>query len=101
MLNVFCIQLRSSDDVRDNVRTASALIRRAKDHGAELIATPEMTSLLDKRPGALLIKTKPEAEDEALAAFRMLALKLRVWLLIGSLPIRVAPEKCANRCFLI
>ncbi len=100
-LNVACVQLCSSDDVHENIETASALIRDAKKNGAELVATPEMTSLLDGHPGALLQKSKSEEQDEALAALQKLAAELDIWLLIGSLPIRVAPEKCVNRSFLI
>ena len=100
-LNVACVQLCSSDDVHENVATAGEFIRRAKKGGADLVATPEMTSLVDHRPGALFPKTKSETEDEALAALRKLAAELEVWLLIGSLPIRVTSEKCANRSFLI
>jgi predicted amidohydrolase len=60
-----------------------------------------MTSLMDMRKGALLAKTVSEERDEALAAFRVLAAELGVHLLIGSLPIRVSEEKCANRSFLL
>jgi predicted amidohydrolase len=60
-----------------------------------------MTSLIDRKPGALFAKAKAEADDEALASFRALAAELNVWLLIGSLPIRVSQGKCANRSYLI
>jgi predicted amidohydrolase len=100
-LQVACIQLCSSDDVAANVEAASALIRRAKKDGAGFIATPEMTSLMDIRQGALRAKTHAEADDQALAAFRALASELSLWLLIGSLPIRVGPDTCANRSFFI
>ena len=41
-----CVQLRSSDDVAENIRIASALIREAKAQGADFIATPENTTLM-------------------------------------------------------
>ncbi len=100
-LKVACIQLCSGDEVAANVEAASTLIRRAKADGASFVATPEMTSLMDIRSGALRTKTRPEAEDQALAAFRALASELELWLLVGSLPIRVGPDRCANRSFLI
>ncbi len=100
-ISVACVQLCSSDNLRENIATASALIREAKAQGAELIATPEMTSLLDRRPGAVLRQAKSEEEDEALAAFCALAQELDVWLVIGSLPIRAAEDKCTNRSLLI
>jgi predicted amidohydrolase len=100
-IKVACVQMCSSDDVRENIAAASALIRQAKNDGAEFIATPEMTSLLDKRPEALFQKARSEDEDEALQAFRKLSAELQVWLLIGSLPIKISGDKCANRSFLL
>jgi predicted amidohydrolase len=84
-----------------NIISASASIHEAAEQGAKLIATPEMTSLMDMRKGALLGKAVPEADDPALAAFRELAAELKVHLLIGSLPVRLSEQKCANRSFLI
>jgi predicted amidohydrolase len=100
-LNVACIQLRSGTEVNANVAAASALIRQAAGDGADLIATPEMTSLLDRKPGAVFAASTTEAADPALAAFRALAGELKIWLLIGSLPIWVDDTRCANRSFLI
>jgi predicted amidohydrolase len=49
----------------------------------------------------LFERTRPEAEDTALAAFRALAAELDIALLIGSLAVKVAPDRLANRSFLI
>jgi predicted amidohydrolase len=100
-LNVACIQMRSSDDIDDNIAAASALIRLARAEGAQFAATPEMTSLMDQRPGALAAKVVAEADDRALKAFRALAVETGMTLLLGSLPIRVGPDLCANRSFLV
>lgn len=105
-VNVACVQMRSGVHPAANVDAASALIRQAAADGAQLIATPEMTSLLDRKPGAAFAKSTSEDRDVALAAFRALAADLKIWLLIGSLPIRaddIKPDdnKCVNRSFLI
>lgn len=96
-----CIQMRSGVDVMANVAAASALVREAAAAGATLVATPEMTTLLDRRPGMLLEQARSEDEDPALPAFRALAAELGITLLIGSIPIRVSQQQCANRSFLI
>lgn len=96
-----CVQLRSSDDVEDNIRTASTLIREAKTRGAEFVATPENTTLMAADGGAKLENSFPEEQDPALPRFRSLAKELSIWLLIGSLAIRVSDAKTANRSFLI
>jgi predicted amidohydrolase len=93
--------MRTGLDVAANIAAASALIREAKSKGADFVATPEMTSLFEAETDALFAKTMPEGEDVALAAFRNLAAEQKVWLLIGSLPIKVAERQCANRSFLL
>jgi deaminated glutathione amidase len=42
-----CVQMRTGLDVAANVDAATALIREAKAKGAQLVATPEMTSLFE------------------------------------------------------
>lgn len=101
LLKVACIQMRSGTDVAENITSASAAIRQAAGQGAQLIATPEMTTLLDRRPGASWEKSTTEEADLGLAAFRKLASELKVTLLIGSIAIRASEGKCANRSFLI
>jgi predicted amidohydrolase len=93
--------MRSSDDVAENVRTASDFIREAHAKGAQFIATPENTTLMAPDGGAKLASSFSEEHDPALPAFRALAEELGVWLLIGSLAIKVSAAKTANRSFLI
>lgn len=96
-----CVQLRSSDDVAENIRTASELIREARAKGADFVATPENTTLMAPDGGAKLERSYAEDADPALPAFRALAEELGIWLLIGSLAIKVSDTKTANRSFLI
>ncbi|MGZ6021458.1 MAG: carbon-nitrogen hydrolase family protein [Rhizomicrobium sp.] len=96
-----CVQLRSSDDVQENIRTTSELIREAKRKGAQFVATPENTTLRAPDGGAKLERSFDEAHDPALPAFSALAEELGIWLLVGSLAIKVSDTKTANRSFLI
>jgi predicted amidohydrolase len=96
-----CVQLRSSDDVAENIRTTSAFVREAHSKGAQFIATPENTTLMAPDGGAKLAQSYDEATDPALPVFRALAEELGIWLLIGSLAIKVSETKTANRQFLI
>ncbi|MEZ5937901.1 MAG: carbon-nitrogen hydrolase family protein [Hyphomonadaceae bacterium] len=100
-IQVACVQMRSGKGIDANIADASELIRKAAAGGAQLIVTPEMTSLLDKAPGATFAASIAEDEDRALQAFRSLAKDVGAWLVIGSLPIRVSDTRCANRQFLI
>jgi predicted amidohydrolase len=104
-IKVACVQMRSGTDVAGNIEAAAALIREAAGQGAELIATPEMTTLLDRKPGAVWEKSTAEDVDPGLKAFRILARELERTLLIGSIAVRAEggeeTRKCANRSFLI
>ena len=100
-LKVGCVQLRCSDDVAENVRTAAGLIRDAHKMGAQFIGTPENTSLMAADGGAKLEKTVSEQDDKALPQFASLAEELGIWLLVGSLAVKVSPGKTANRSYLI
>ena len=100
-IRVACVQLRCGEDVAENVRSASALIREAHKSGAQFIATPENTGLMAPDGGAKLEKTFPEKDDKALPQFAGLAEELGIWLLVGSLGIKVSEGKTANRSYLI
>jgi deaminated glutathione amidase len=103
-LTAACIQMRSGTEPSANLAAATALIRQAAGQGARFIATPEMTNLLDIRPGMARPKVRTEASDESLPAFRALAAELGITLLIGSLAIALedgADDRFANRSFLI
>ena len=100
-IKVACVQMRSGTDVARNIADASALIRQAAGQGAGLVATPEMTTLLDRKPGAVWEKSTTEDADPGLKAFRALAKDLGISLLIGSIAVRAGQNKCANRSFLI
>src|SRR5258706_2144267 len=99
-IKVGCVQLRSTDDVDENIAAASDLIRSAAKAGAHFIATPENTTLMAADGGAKLEKTVAERDDKAVPASTAFAEELGVWLLVGSLAIKVSERKTANRSYL-
>lgn len=96
-----CVQLRSSDDVSANIADTVRLVREAAGLGAVFIATPENTTLMAPDGGAKLARSFDEAHDPALPVFAGLARELGIWLLVGSLAIKVSETKTANRSFLV
>lgn len=100
-LRIGLVQLRSSDDARENIAAASGFIRKAAADGARFVLTPENTCLMAPDGGAKVSQSFAEKDDPALPAFQALARDLSIHLLIGSLSIRVAADKVANRSFLI
>ncbi len=102
ILRAACIQMRSTPEIGPNIAAATELIRAAADQGAEFIATPEMTNLLDIRPGQARAKISAEADEACLRALSDLARDMHVTLLIGSLAIALPDDdRFANRSYLI
>lgn len=95
------IQMRSGLDPRANLDTAVRLIEDAKQRGANYVQTPEMTNIMEVKRERLFATIVPEEQDVSLATFRELAGKLGIYLHIGSLAIKISPDKAANRSFLI
>src|SRR5262245_55353804 len=93
--------MTAGPEVGPNLDAAAALIREAAAKGAKFIATPENTSIIEPNRALALTKSFAQNEHPGLPYFSKLAKELRVWLLIGSMPIRVEPERVANRSFLI
>lgn len=96
-----CVQSTAADVVSTNIHEVGGLIERAADEGAQFVATPETCGLMEMRREALFEKIVAQEDDEALKAFRRLAKDRGVWLLIGSLMIRLSEDRAANRSFLI
>ncbi len=91
----------SSINIEINIKSVVSLITEAAKQGAELIITPEMTTLLERNSEGLFEKAKTENEDISLAIFSKLAAELHVDLVIGSIPIKISAQRCANRSYFI
>jgi len=95
------VQMRSGVMPQRNLDAVARLISEARDRGAEYVLTPEMTNILEVKRERLFAAIAPEESDATLAALRELAHRLRIFLHIGSLAIKLSPERAANRSFLI
>ncbi|MEI8276310.1 MAG: carbon-nitrogen hydrolase family protein [Hyphomicrobiales bacterium] len=95
------IQMRTGLDPAANLDAAARMIREAKANGADYAQTPEMTNIMDVQRERFFATVQAEDSDASLAGFRDLARKLGIFIHVGSLAIKIAPEKAANRAFLI
>jgi predicted amidohydrolase len=95
------VQMRSGLSPAANLETAVQLIGDARTAGADYVQTPEMTNVMDIRRDRLFAIMVPEEDDPSLARLRRLARELGIWLHIGSLAIKVSPDRAANRSFVI
>ena len=95
-----CVQMTAGREIGPNIAVAGELIRAARAAGADLVLTPENTTMVEPQRALILEKARPEAEHPAIPAFGALAAELGLWLLIGSLAIRLDETSCANRSLL-
>ena len=98
---VSCIQNNSGESISENIETAAELTLNAKSAGADLICLPEYFCYLDNDDARMLKHSFTQEQHPALSKFCSLAVELDVWILIGSLPIKISDEKVNNRSFLI
>lgn len=96
-----CIQMTTSTEVDESMQYVEDASRRARDEGADLIATPECTNMIVAGRKNVLAKAVEEAKEESLQRFCALAKETGAWMLAGSLIVKVEPERCANRSYLI
>lgn len=100
MLKVALIQMNSGPVIADNLKQAEGLIRHAAEAGAQLILTPENTCHI-KTPQSEKLQSSPYEDDHpALPFFAELARELGVWILVGSIAVRVSDTKVVNRSLL-
>ncbi|HSL79539.1 MAG TPA: carbon-nitrogen hydrolase family protein [Pseudolabrys sp.] len=95
------IQMRSGLQPGVNIDAAVRCIGDAKSAGAEYVLTPEMTNILAANREQLFAVVVEEEADASLATLREVARKLGIYVHVGSLAIRISPDRAANRSFLI
>jgi predicted amidohydrolase len=95
------IQMRSGLKPGTNIDDAVRMIGEANSAGAEYVLTPEMTNILVAKREQLFAAVVEEEADASLATLRELARKLGIYIHIGSLAIKISPDRAANRSFLV
>lgn len=102
-MRIALLQMTSSDLPEENQNSVRAMLRQAKDQGAEFALTPEVTNILSFSRAHQESVVVREDRDIVLQAMREEAAELGLWVLAGSLSVlSEAPEtRFANRSFLI
>ena len=101
MLRVGLVQLRTPADQHAALAQAAPLVREAAAQGAQLIATPEGTNILQRDKPKLFAAMTAAENDPCVVGLQGLAAELGVWLLIGSALVRREDGQCANRAILV
>ena len=99
-LRAAVINLCCGADIAANLDHADHYIRAAHKDGAKFIVTPENTLLMQGNAKKLFETIKTEQETTGIEHFSALAKELNIDLLIGSMAIKVANDKAANRSYM-
>ncbi|WP_375393587.1 carbon-nitrogen hydrolase family protein [uncultured Sphingomonas sp.] len=100
-MRIGILQMTSGIDPAINARTLVDAVAAAAEGGAGMVFTPEMSGLIDRDRARAATSIVAENADPVLAAVRAAAAKAGVWVHVGSLAIRRADGRYANRAFVI
>ncbi len=101
MARIGVLQMTSGIDPVVNAAALVDAIDRAAGEGAAMLFTPEMAGLIDRdrvRAGTSIVA---ETDDRVLAAVCAAAAAAGIWVHLGSLAVRRADGRLANRGFVI
>ncbi len=101
ILKAALVQLRTPATQAGALAQVGPLVRQAARGGAQLIATPEATNILQRDKAKLFEAVRPLDEDACVTGLRALASELGVWILIGSALVRREDGQLANRSTLV
>ncbi len=100
-MRIAVLQMTSGIDPAANAATVTRAVADAASGGAVMLFTPEMSGLVDRDRERAAKSVWAEDDDPVLAAVRASAAEHHLWVHIGSLMIRRADGKLANRGFVI
>jgi deaminated glutathione amidase len=94
-MKIALLQMTSGIDPVSNGATLCNAIAQAREQGAQMLFTPEMSGLLDRNRQRAAGKLTDQASDSVLAAARAAAAEHGVWMALGSLAL--ADERSDGR----
>ncbi len=96
------IQMTSSADVQENLRTAHGLLKQAAEQGAQLAALPENFALMGLSDQDKFAIAEPDGEGPMQAWLADAARELGLWIVAGTLPIKAPTEaRVAPACLVV
>ena len=101
LTRVGLVQTRTPATHAEALAHVAPLVREAAAEGAQFIATPEATNILERDRTKLFAQIRPLEGDPVVQGLRALAAELKVQLLIGSALVRREDGQCANRAILV
>lgn len=100
-LRVALAQMCSADTHEANIETVRSLARDAASDGADLLALPEVSGLMNRDPATARRQVVDASKDPFIAACRDLAVKHALWIHTGSTPVQGPDGRMLNHSTLI
>lgn len=100
-MKIALLQMNSGIDPATNAETITGAIAQAKEGGAAMLFTPEMSGLLDSDRKRAAPKIKEERDDIVLEAVRAKCAEEQIWCALGSLALRRKDGRLANRSLVV
>ncbi len=94
------IQMNSGADVSANLEQARSLLEQAAAAGAVLAALPENCAFMGAHEGDKLLYSEADGSGPIQRFFADIAVRLKLWVLAGSLPIAADAEHVYAACCL-
>ncbi|MFZ9872365.1 MAG: carbon-nitrogen hydrolase family protein [Steroidobacteraceae bacterium] len=91
-VKVAAIQMTSSDDATANMATARRLLEQAAEAGAQIALLPENVALMGRRESDKFAIAEDEGAGPLQQALSDAARQLGLWVIGGTLPIKVSGE---------
>lgn len=95
------LQMCSGIDLDANARTLEEALDRVAAEGADIVFTPEMTNVVDRKRERLLATVRDAAHDPCLAVAQQAARRHGMVVALGSLAVRRADGMVANRAYVL
>ncbi len=99
-MKVACVQTSAGENYNKNYKQIIRLINQSIKNKADLILTPETTSLITSNKSILYKNTFKMNNDPLIKKVKEIAKKNKKWILIGSLPIK-DKNKYRNRSIMV
>jgi predicted amidohydrolase len=101
MTRIAVLQMTAGTDPAANAGTLERAVVEAAAKGAAMLFTPEMSGLIDRDRARAAAHLVSEGEDPVLARVRTAAAAHGLWVHLGSLAVREADGRLANRGYVI
>lgn len=102
-MKIAVLQMTAGIDPAENAAALVQAVRDAREGGAEMLFTPEMSNMIDRNRARAAGTIRSEGEDFVLAQLCAAAAEHGLWVHLGSLAVKgdVPDGKWRNRAFVI